>query len=48
LVAFGDAVGVEGAFGVDAVGAVLLSGAAAGGHHDTAIVRWSVCHWGGG
>ena len=32
-VAFGDVIGVEDAFGVDAVGAVLLAGAAAGGHH---------------
>jgi hypothetical protein len=37
LVAFGDAGGIEGAFGVDAVGAVLFSGAPACGHHDAAI-----------
>ena len=33
LVAFGGAAGIEGAFGLDAAGAVLFSGPAAGGHH---------------
>jgi hypothetical protein len=37
LAAFGDVGGVEGAFGVDAVGAVLLADATAGGHHDAAV-----------
>ncbi|OBG38360.1 hypothetical protein A5673_14965 [Mycobacterium sp. E3198] len=32
-IAFGDVVGVEGAFGVDAVGAVSLPGSSPGGHH---------------
>jgi hypothetical protein len=48
LVAFGDGACVEGAFGVDAVGAVLFSGAAACGHHDAAITRRLVWRWGGG
>ena len=48
LVAFGDMGGVEGAFGVDAVGAVLFSGAAAGGHHHSAIPAWPECGWGSG
>jgi hypothetical protein len=37
LVAFGDVGGVEGAFGVDAAGAVLRASPAAGGHHDAAL-----------
>jgi hypothetical protein len=41
-------VGVEGAFGVDAVGAVLFAGATAGGHHHAAIAGWWLCRWGGG
>lgn len=36
LVAFGDVGGVKSAFGIGAVGAVL-SGSAAGGHHDAAL-----------
>jgi L-lactate utilization protein LutC len=43
FVAFGDVGVVEGAFGVDSVGAVLLSSSAASGHHHAAIARWSVC-----
>jgi len=43
--AFGDAGGVECAFGVDAVGAVLFSGSAALGHHHAAMAGWSVCVW---
>ena len=39
LVAFGDAVGIQGAFGVDAVGAVLDAGSSARGHHDAAITK---------
>lgn len=39
LIAFGDMGGVEGAFGVDAVGAVLFAGALSGGHHDATAVR---------
>ncbi|HYB34942.1 MAG TPA: hypothetical protein VEF72_03565 [Mycobacterium sp.] len=41
--AFGDVGVVECAFGVDAVGAVLLSSSAASGHHHAAIAQWSVC-----
>jgi len=48
LVAFGDVGGVEGAFGVDAFGAVLFSGAAACGHHHAAITGWPVSGWGSG
>jgi hypothetical protein len=40
LVAFRDAAGIQGALGVDAVGAVLFSGPAAGGHHDAALAAW--------
>jgi hypothetical protein len=47
-VAFGDVVGVEGAFGVDAVGAVLCAGATAGGHHHAAIAGRSIRRWGSG
>jgi hypothetical protein len=46
LVAFGDVGGVECAFGVNAVGAVLLAGAAAGGHHQPAVAGASRCRWG--
>jgi hypothetical protein len=31
---------VEGAFGIDAIGAVLFSDAAASGHHHAAIAAW--------
>jgi hypothetical protein len=37
LVAFGDTIGIEGAFGVDAACAVLFSGPVTGGHHQAAI-----------
>jgi hypothetical protein len=42
LVAFGDVGGVEGAFGVDACGAVLLAGAPPLGHHHAAVTGWPV------
>jgi hypothetical protein len=46
---FGDAVGVEGAFGVDVAGAVLFPGSATGGHHQAAIAgRESIYLWGSG
>jgi hypothetical protein len=48
LVAFGDVGGVEGAFGVDAVSTVLLTGSAAPGHHDPAIAGRSINRWGSG
>jgi hypothetical protein len=38
--AFGDVGVVEGAFGIDAIGAVLFSDAAASGHHHAAIAAW--------
>src|ERR1035441_4357844 len=48
FVAFGDVGGVEGAFGVDAVGAVVCAGSATSGHHDRAITGWSINYGGMG
>lgn len=46
LMAFGDAGGIEGAFGVDAAGAVLLSGPAPLGHPDSALGGQRLRRWG--
>jgi hypothetical protein len=48
LVAFGDAFGVEGAFGVDAVDAVLFSRSTTDGHHDVTLPRNRLCRRGFG
>ncbi len=45
LIAFGVALGVEGAFGVNAVGTVLLSGPAALRDHHTALGGQQLCPW---
>jgi hypothetical protein len=48
LGAFGDVGGVKSAFGIDAVGAVLFSGSAAGGHHQAPVAGRSINRWGSG